>query len=164
MLKAFFPRGLLLAFCALFAGKGISAELAGSADGLQILRKIQGRWQSDCHPGSGAARGSYLQQQLTFSFTHLRIVTTEYSDVGCVSQRAQQSSRFRYIVGGALYVSDGKKVYAIDFDADGDSSPPASLPVSNIIHYSNGELLMGLPSDRRGERPMRLDYSRPFRR
>lgn len=163
MLKPLFTRGLL-ALAVMFSGGAAAAELAGSADGLQILRKIQGRWQSDCHPAASASRGGYLQQQLIFSFTHLRVAATEYSDADCTSQRAQYSSKYRYVLGSALYISDGRKAYALDLEVDGGSSSSISMPVSNIIHYSNGELLMGLPSSARDKRPMRLDYARPYRR
>lgn len=117
----------------------MGAQLAGSGDVLQMLKKIQGRWQSDCFPGTAAR---YQQETLIFSFTHVRYVVIEYPSSSCVKEVSRHSTKYQFILGDALETRDGRLVYAIDF-VNGDDAEVDTLPRFNIVHYSDGELLLG---------------------
>lgn len=142
----------------------VAAQLVGAADGLQMLRKIQGRWQSDCYQAA-AEEGGYRQEQLRFNFTHLSVAVGDYRDANCTNERARHSAKYRFVLGGALQTDDGRTVYALDLHIDNEPAPLAALPHGNIVHYGKGELTLGLPSTSApGERLTRLDKTKPYRR
>lgn len=156
---------LSMALCTTPFNVVIAAQLAGASDGLQMLKKIQGRWQSDCYRAVGANEGGYRQERLAFSFTHLKVVVSDYRDANCTNERVRHSAKYRFVLGGALQGTDSGKVYALDLHIDNEPAPLAALPYGNIIQYGNGELTLGLSTTAAsGERLTGLDKAKPYRR
>lgn len=166
---------LSLFSCCLFFLQSMSvtgSQLAGSGDILQMLKKIQGRWQTECFAVASGAGANYRQEVLKFSFTHVRFEVTEYANANCVQKRSQHSTTYPFVLAGMLQSSDGQSVYAIDFNDSDNPTPYTFLPPRNIIRYASGQLLLGLssvggdeaPLDRSNRRLMRLDDRKPFTR
>lgn len=157
--------GFLLVLCAAQPNKAVAVQLAGASDGLQMLKKIQGRWQSDCYRAPAGGEAGYRQEQLSFSFTHVRVAVGDYRDAGCAHERVRHTAKYRFVLGGALQIADGRKVYALDLHIDDEPPALAALPIGNIIRYDDGELTLGAPGTAiPGERLTRLDYAKPYRR
>lgn len=145
------------------AGAANAASLAGSGEGLQLLRKIQGTWQGACSKPKGA--DVYQMQALHFSFTHLRQRIRYFSDSSCVREIHDQTAEYRFALHEPVETSSDMRAYAINLQAEGDSSPSKPLHPANIIHYSDGVLLLGRGDDLDPSlRLTALDTSNLFRR
>lgn len=157
--------GFLLVFCTALPNEAVAAQLAGASDGLQMLKKIQGRWQSDCYRVPTGGDADYRQERLSFSFTHVRVAVGAYRDAGCTHERARHSAKYQFVLGSALQSVDGEKVYALDLHIDNEPPALADLPIGNIIYYAAGELKLGAAATASpGERLTRLDHTKPYRR
>lgn len=142
-----------------------SAQLAGSGDMLQYLKKIQGSWLRDCRKIVFQGETLFEQTRLKVTFTDLLFTTTHYSNADCFLEVEQYQTRYQYTLGEAAQSVDHKKVYELNLRLTDPSPGVINLPLTNIIRYSNGNLLFGQPvPGGSGERLSRLDYQNPFYR
>lgn len=140
-----------------------AGSLAGSGEGLRMLQKIQGKWQSGCMPHEDVSR--YQRQFFRFSFTHLRQRDVHFADAICSIEVGQKQVEYRYTLGEALDLSAGKRAFALNLEVVDGSAVEAQLHRYNIAHYSDGALLFGLDGNEAPkQRLVTLDTGNPLRR
>lgn len=128
-----------------------------------MLKKIQGRWQSQCSALPAGPSYGHRKTQLIVSFTHFVWETREYHGDQCLEERARWQARYRFRLGDALTLTNGDVAYAIDFENEENTIKPSQLAPLNLIWFERGQLFLGQPiatdTPRRLER---LDYQNPF--
>ena len=87
-----------------------SVETVGSKDRLHFLKKIQGRWQSDCRKVFSAEKVLFEQTTLSVSFTQLTFATVEYTNKECFLEYRKYQTLYAYTIGDAIPEQKGSAV------------------------------------------------------
>lgn len=131
----------------------------GDAQGLDTLKRMQGRWNIACQ---SSGQGAYAVS-LVVSFTHFRLNTREYYDPECLRLRASRHGEYRFVLGESLSTPDGSSAFAIDFQQESFEAGAYWLAPFNLIRVHRGRLFLAEPNHQDTQtRPEALDYTRPF--
>lgn len=155
---------LLLAVAAAAAQAG---QFAGAGERLQLLKKIQGVWQSGCYAVVRDEQTHYQRDLLTFSYTHLSRQTTEYADRACQNREAKRADRYAFTLGEVVLTSSDDRALALNLTAQTPAVITPPLHAANLIDYdvSTGSLLLGQPAlQEPQQRLTALDRALAFRR
>lgn len=154
--------GLVLYCLLLLSGPAVgqSAQI-GDAKGLDMLKRMQGRWNIACQ-NSGHGSGAY-RTLLAVSFTHFNFETREYYDSDCFRLRASRQAKYRFVLGDSQIAQDGSQAFAINFQQESSDAGGFYLTPANLIRVHQGRLFLGLPGNQDTQtQPEALDYTRPF--
>ena|SRR5687768_16415906 len=142
----------------------VASERLESAEVLDMLQRMQGRWRSECRPVDTGPNHGYQQTRLVVSFTHFTFSTIEYANAQCLTERSRWQAKYRFILGSPLQTHDGKVAFDVDFSSEGATGTGA-LYSHNLVHVQSGILLLGrTPVTPSKERSQQLDYSAVFSR
>lgn len=143
----------------------VASERLESAEVLDMLQRMQGRWRSECRPVDAGPNHGYQQTRLVVSFTHFTFSTIEYANAQCLIERSRWQAKYRFILGAPMQTHDGKVAFAIDFSSSGGAAGTGTLYPHNLVHAQSGVLLLGrTPATHSKERSQHLDYSVVFSR
>lgn len=157
-----FCTGLVLAAAATQAG-----QFAGAGERLQLLKKIQGAWQSGCYPVVRDKQTLYQRDLLKFSYTHMSRQVTEFADSACHSEKARRVDQYAFTLGEVLVTSDGDRALAFNLTAQAPVAITPPLHAANLIHYQapSGSLILGQRAlQEPHQRLTELDRAFAFRR
>ncbi len=151
----------------------IVAAFAANASGLQqlaavgglpgpelnMLQRIQGRWQRQCYASVEGQTRVYQRDFLTVSFTHLSFHSKIYTDDACKVQRTQYTAKTRFILTGEHASKNGidrVRVKAFAVDLESNLPDVLSMPRANLVAIQSGKLLFGRDYSGESEKGLRL--------
>lgn len=139
-----------------------AADLAGSADTLGMLQKIQGSWRTKCRPVM-STKNAFSITKLSVSFTYFTFKTTEYKTGRCVHVIKKAEEKYKFGIRGAIPLVSGKDAFAVDFKEVNNFGSAGGIYSLNIIRFEDGQLFLGDDFvDPKGKRLTKLDLQVPF--
>lgn len=156
-----------LVFCSILLLSGSAAGQVtriGDAQGLDLLKRMQGGWNLPCQSSGQGSVAAYTVL-LAVSFTEFSFETREYYDSECLRQRASRKAEYRFVLGESHLTHDGVDAFAINFQQQSFEPGAFHLTPLNLIRVHQGRLFLAQAGDQDiQKRPKALDYTKVFSR